>query len=130
MQLEATALAQTGARQRQFVQVIGDPGGVRVFAVVRPAIQIHVFGPTEQVLQAHHQQPAITGTFIDPRGTFASAFLFTGWRGQRLFGFIAQIGCLRAGEILRRVQPQRQRPGCAFATRKMLDTARLTQRLA
>ncbi|MNR32345.1 hypothetical protein D3C85_1499210 [compost metagenome] len=89
-----------------------------------------MFGPAEQVLQAHDQQPAVASAFIDALGAFACAFVLTGRGRQRFFRLVTEVGSLGAGEVLRRVQPQRQRPGRPFAAGKVLDTAGLAQRLA
>ncbi|MCY1526924.1 hypothetical protein D9M68_619700 [compost metagenome] len=124
VQLQPAALAHALLGQGQFVEVLGDPRGVQVFAVVGATIQLDMLGPAEQVLQAEDQQAALAGAFLDPFGPFWPNLL-SARRGQQVaFALLVQLAGLRLAEIFCRVQPQRQWPGGQLAAREMLDTAR------
>ncbi|MNE85752.1 hypothetical protein D3C80_1827860 [compost metagenome] len=58
-----------------------------------------MFGPTEQVFQAHDQQPTVTGGVVDSLGALAPALLFTGRRRQVLLGLL-KVGGLGIGQVL------------------------------
>ncbi|MCY1519938.1 hypothetical protein D9M68_547030 [compost metagenome] len=130
MQLEPATLAQALPRQGQFVEILGDAGGVQVFAVVAAAIEVDMLGPAEQVFQAKQQQPSLAGAFLDPLGALAHDLLLGAWHLQSALALFTQIAGLRFAKVFRRIQPQRQRPRRAFATREMLDAARFAQGLA
>src|SRR5690606_10169625 len=104
--------------------------GVFVLAVVVLTIELDMLGPAEQVFQAEQHQPTLAGVVLDALGALAYAALFGRWRLQVvvlvLFG---QPGGLWHAQVFGWIQPHRQRPGRYLAAWKLLDTARLTQRL-
>ncbi|MNJ50528.1 hypothetical protein D3C77_458030 [compost metagenome] len=104
MQFQAAALANTGTRQGQVIEVFGNFRRVRVLAVVLPAIELDMLCPTEQVLQAHHQQTAGGRTVISACGAFAPALLLTASRWQVAVE-VFQVRCWRSTQVQRRIQP-------------------------
>ena len=131
VQFEAATLAHALTRHGNLVEIFSNAGSVLVFAVIALTIKLDMLGPAEQVLQTEQHQAALAGAVLDTLGALAHALLL-GRRGLQVVVliFLSKFGGLRHAEIFRRVQPHGQRPGGHFATRKLLNTARLPQGLA